>query len=294
MSRTPSALDTIATWSSGTGMAGIASSFSYAGLTDRRLLALSPSQAMLVMLVVPVFFHVYVSFFVEENFFVLLEHNETMKKVGSIKSNKLSDLTTKGKLDQQSSTLPSSLDTVDDRKTWAQRQSIIKSLLRYMLPMSLTYFAEYLINQGLLELMVFDCKHGFGTTPASQYRWYQVLYQVGVFVSRSSIKIVQLNMTVITLLPVLQLLNTAFFILNAIYAFVPSFAIVCVIVLYEGFIGGGSYVNTFHHIHKTIDPSIREFALSTVTTADSFGILVAAIVAIPVHNSICALQWYHA
>uniref|UniRef100_A0A0K0CSU5 Battenin n=1 Tax=Angiostrongylus cantonensis TaxID=6313 RepID=A0A0K0CSU5_ANGCA len=194
--------NTIATWSSGTGMAGIISSFSYAGLTDRRLLALSPAQTMLVMLVVPVIF--------------------------------------------------------------------MFTLLRYMIPLSLTYFAEYLINQGLLELTVFDCKNGFGTSPASQYRWYQVLYQVGVFVS------------------------PPFFMFNAIYAFVPNFAIVCVIVFYEGLIGGGSYVNTFHHIHKKVDPSTREFALSTVSLADSFGILLAALVSIPVHNAICAMQWYHA
>ncbi|KAK6014316.1 CLN3 protein, partial [Ostertagia ostertagi] len=47
---------TIATWSSGTGMAGVVAAFSYAGLTDQRLLALSPAQAMLVMLVVPAIF----------------------------------------------------------------------------------------------------------------------------------------------------------------------------------------------------------------------------------------------
>ncbi|VDM56406.1 unnamed protein product [Angiostrongylus costaricensis] len=259
--------NTIATWSSGTGMAGIISSFSYAGLTDRRLLALSPAQAMLVMLVVPV-----------------LRGSRTY---GNNEEGRLHEIEKVGRF--------------------------YVSLLRYMVPLSLTYFAEYLINQGLLELTVFDCKNGFGTSPASQYRWYQVLYQVGVFVSRSSIKIVQLNMLTIALMPILQfvpfmmcfllpslrsilfqLLNTAFFMLNAIYAFVPNFAIVCVIVFYEGLIGGGSYVNTFHHIHKKVDPSIREFALSTVSLADSFGILLAALVSIPVHNAICAMQWYHA
>lgn len=47
---------TIATWSSGTGMAGVVGAFSYAGLTDRHLLALSPTEAMIVMLVVPALF----------------------------------------------------------------------------------------------------------------------------------------------------------------------------------------------------------------------------------------------
>lgn len=274
--------NTIVTWSSGTGMAGIVGAFSYAGLTDHRLLALSSAQAMLVMLVVPVIFMF--------TFYVVLEHTETMKKTGSKKLAKLSNSTTKSKLDQRLSTLPTSFDAVDDAKIPIERLSIVVSLLRYMAPLSLTYFAEYLINQGLLELTVFDCDHGFGTSPASQYRWYQVLYQTGVFVSRSSIKVIQLNMLSIALMPVIQLINTVFFMLNAIYAFVPSMAIVCIIVLYEGLIGGGSYVNTFHHIHKKVHPSIREFALSTVSLADSIGILVAALVSIPIHNAICAMK----
>ncbi|RCN35350.1 CLN3 protein, partial [Ancylostoma caninum] len=136
-----------------------------------------------------------------------------------------------------------------------------KNLLRYMIPMFLVYLAEYLINQGLLELTVFDCVHGYGNSPASQYRWY-------------------------------QLLNLVFLTFNAIYAFVPHFGIVCAIILYEGLIGGGSYVNTFHHIHKKVEPSIREFALSTVSLADTLGILVAALTAIPLHNAICGMQWY--
>ncbi|ETN74589.1 CLN3 protein [Necator americanus] len=47
---------TIATWSSGTGMAGLIGAFSYAGMTDARLLALTSTGAMLVMLVMPAIF----------------------------------------------------------------------------------------------------------------------------------------------------------------------------------------------------------------------------------------------
>ncbi|KJH44978.1 CLN3 protein [Dictyocaulus viviparus] len=202
---------TIATWSSGTGMAGIVGAFSYAGLTDSRLLALLPAQAMLVMLVVPAIF-----------------------------------MFTKSQENKLSSISLSSIDVTDGRKALYQRLFIVK-----------------------LELTVFDCEHGFDISPASQYRWYQVqiflrfinllvLYQVGVFISRSSIKLVQLNMPLIALMPVLQLTNTVFFMVNAIYAFIPSFGIVCIIVLYEGLIGGGSYVNTFHHIHKKVFSSITD------------------------------------
>ncbi|CAJ0607637.1 unnamed protein product [Cylicocyclus nassatus] len=281
---------TIATWSSGTGMAGLVGSFSYAGLTDRHLLGLTPAQAMLVMLVVPALFMF--------TYFMLLEHTDMMKQVSfrKSKSGKSIDLgknnksSAEGSLKTSSST--SSAVTLTTPMTFAERIALAKCLLRYMIPLFLVYFAEYLINQGLLELIIFDCSHGFGTTPAAQYRWYQVLYQIGVFVSRSSINFIQLNMLLIAMMPGLQLLNTVLFLFNAIYAFLPNFAVVAGLVLYEGLIGGGSYVNTFHHIHKKVEPTIREFALSTVSLADSFGIMLAAFAAIPVHNAICAMQWY--
>ncbi|VDM78552.1 unnamed protein product [Strongylus vulgaris] len=48
--------NTISTWSSGSGMAGLAGTFSYAALTDVNLLGFTPTKAMLVMLIVPILF----------------------------------------------------------------------------------------------------------------------------------------------------------------------------------------------------------------------------------------------
>ncbi|KAJ1355408.1 hypothetical protein KIN20_012802 [Parelaphostrongylus tenuis] len=102
-----------------------------------------------------------------------------------------------------------------------------------MLPLALVEVADFVINQGLYELITFDCEHGFGASPGSQYKWFQVLYQVGSFVAKSSIKLIQFNMTaLIFLLPLLQFLNMVTFIFNAIYAFVPHFGVVCALVLY--------------------------------------------------------------
>ncbi|KAJ1355404.1 hypothetical protein KIN20_012798 [Parelaphostrongylus tenuis] len=156
------------------------------------------------------------------------------------------------------------------------------------------YVTEFVINQGLLELIIFDCNRRLWRKSKKSvqmvFRW---CIRFGVFISRSSIKFVQFNMTTIAfVLPLLQFLNMVFLIFNAIYAFVPHFAIMCAIVLYEGLIGGASYVNTFNHIHRKVDPAIREFALSTVIIGDTIGLLTAGILAIPIHNAICAMPWY--
>ncbi|KAK6012030.1 CLN3 protein [Ostertagia ostertagi] len=146
--------------------------------------------------------------------------------------------------------------------------------------------------QFKIELVVFDCAHGFHTTPSSQYRWYQVFYHIGVFLSRSSINLIKLNFVCISLLAVVQTATTIVVFFTAIYAYIPHFAIICSIMFFVGIVGGANYANTFYHIHRKVDPTIREFALSTVTFADTIGILAAALTAIPVHNWICAMKWY--
>ncbi|MEE6526517.1 hypothetical protein FKM82_027199, partial [Ascaphus truei] len=71
-----------------------------------------------------------------------------------------------------------------------------------MAPLSIVYFAEYFINQGLFELMYFP---NISMSHSEQYRWYQMLYQAGVFVSRSSLRCLRIRK--IWLLSVLQVIG---------------------------------------------------------------------------------------
>lgn len=85
----------------------------------------------------------------------------------------------------------------------SDKLSYIPALIKFMIPLGLVYFFEYLINQGLVstkiirinrfsiwfnhiyfqfELVYFE---KIWLSHAEQYRWYQVLYQLGVFTSRT-------------------------------------------------------------------------------------------------------------
>jgi battenin len=98
--------------------------------------------------------------------------------------------------------------------------------------------------------MVFNCARGFHLSKESQYRWYQVLYQLGTFISRSSVNLIRLPMAVMLLLPVMQAGNAAFFFVDTFWPFVPHITITLCLILIQGFVGGFSYVNTFDRIHK--------------------------------------------
>uniref|UniRef100_A0A0K0DEI7 Battenin n=1 Tax=Angiostrongylus cantonensis TaxID=6313 RepID=A0A0K0DEI7_ANGCA len=168
-----------------------------------------------------------------------------------------------------------------------QKVRTVIPLLKYMLPLVIVYFSEYFINQGLLELMEFSCSRGFGLTTASQYRWYQVLYQVGVFVSRSSSECIALPGEALPVLAMLQVLNVTIFYFEAVTGFMSHILLLMCLIIYEGLLGGAAYVNTFKVIHQEVPADRKEFSLGFVSISDTFGILLAGFTAIPVHNIIC-------
>ncbi|MCP9263483.1 Battenin [Dirofilaria immitis] len=285
----------VGAWSSGTGGAGIFGSFAYAMLTDMHMLRLTPQSALLLMLIVPLTFA-----FV---YWKLLLLPGNIHRVSICKpSTYLVTYTTLNRRrnsnissgDESAQLIDSYDDSNDDPISAIDQQSFRSKLimakpliLKYMLPFAVVYFAEYFINQGLLELLVFDCSHSFGIGQHGQYRWYQVLYQLGVFVSRSSVKFIQLQPSSILVIPILQVINAAFLFWDALEQFIPHVIVVFIIVFYEGLLGGAAYVNIFRLLHKSIPIEGREFSLSFVSMSDSFGIVCAGFLAIPAHNFIC-------
>uniref|UniRef100_T1PIM3 Battenin n=1 Tax=Musca domestica TaxID=7370 RepID=T1PIM3_MUSDO len=245
----------VSTWSSGTGGAGVIGSLSYATL---RSLNVSPRDTMLIMLVFP---------FIEAlSFWVLLRKPTAVLPVTNVESTE--EL------------------IVDDRPLEGFKEKLIyiKQLVKYMVPLALVYFFEYFINQGLFELVYFQDTF---LDKAAQYRWLNVDYQIGVFISRSSVNVFQLNK--IWLMSVFQFVNVVYFLTEVIYFYTPSIWITFVIVLWEGLLGGGAYVNTFYRMSKEIPPGRRQFAMAMVVQSDSYGIALAGFLSIPVHNAICSL-----
>lgn len=242
----------ISTWSSGTGGAGIAGSLAYSVL---RGIGLSTQNTMLVMIAVPSFEIVI--------FFCLLTKPKSMRIEDQHVGDKVVD-------DQPP------LTSVKEKILY------IRQLLHFMIPLCLVYFFEYFINQGLFELVYFP---DIFLDASEQYRWYQVTYQIGVFISRSSVNIVHIKQ--IWIMAVLQGLNVVFFFFEAYFMFTPSIWIIFGLITFEGLLGGGGYVNTFYRMGREIPASRREYAMMVVTLSDSLGITIAGFLAMPTHNWMC-------
>lgn len=156
--------------------------------------------------------------------------------------------------------------------TFKERAKMLPTLLWYILPLLLVYFGEYLINQGVQPSLVWP-----GTAIACQeYRYYQFLYQGGVFISRSSVNLFRVKN--IWWFPMLQILNLNILTLDAIYHFIPYYWIIFLIVIFEGLLGGATYVNVYYALSTETTGIIREYSMSMTSVSDSIGISIAALV----------------
>lgn len=245
----------ISTWSSGTGGAGVIGALSYAGLAT----VLSIENTLFVMLIVPVLQAI--------TFWYILKH-PTHTRISTIKTG----------VESQEQIIKVSEKSIRDKI------NLVPGLMKYMIPLGLVYLFEYFINQGLYELIEFD---GIWLKQLEQYRWLQADYQIGVFLSRSSVNIVRINR--IWILSLLQFINVIILLFETIYYYIPNIWIVFGLVMWEGLLGGGAYVNTFFQMSIEIPKEDREASLGIATMSDSIGIALAGWLSMPVHNAICKL-----
>ncbi|XP_015273733.1 PREDICTED: battenin [Gekko japonicus] len=266
----------VSAWSSGTGGAGLLGALSYLGLTQA---GLTPQHTLLTMNVIPII--------MLASYLLLAPPSHDPRwcwgvhPPGSLHSPPSSHQPLLG----SATTHQKNPESQGRNISLQEKGQVVKGLLKYLLPLAVVYFAEYFINQGLFELLYF---REAPLTHAEQYRWYQMLYQAGVFLSRSSASCVRIRY--IWALAVLQCLNMVFLLAAVYFMFLPSVYLVFVLIVYEGLLGGASYVNTFHCVSAESQPKHREFAMGVACVADTLGISLSGALAILVHNYFCRLS----
>lgn len=157
-----------------------------------------------------------------------------------------------------------------------------------MLPLLLVYIAEYTINQGVAPTLLFPLDQ----TPFDHYRafypTYNALYQLGVFISRSSLPFIRVHSLYTP--TVLQCLNLAVLTAHAVNPFIPSVYFIFVITFWEGLLGGLVYVSCFRRIREETKEEDREFSLGATTVSDSGGICIAGFVGMALETALCNRQ----
>ncbi|KAI0484050.1 BTN1 protein [Xylariaceae sp. FL0804] len=286
----------LAAWGSGTGAAGLAGAGLYVVLTD--WIGLSVKDSLLAAACLPVLMLL--------AFFVILPRgplrdSQRTKQYQPVPEalddapDDIEDTDADSALLASGPKAASSELSGGNQDIWARvRENLlrVKSLFfPYMLPLLLVYVAEYVINQGVSPTLLFPLK----SSPFSEYRdfypMYGFIYQVGVFISRTSVAFLRIRH--LYLPSFLQVGNLVLLTLHALLNFIPSVYIIFVIIFWEGLLGGAVYVNTFADIMENVPVTEREFSLGATSVSDSAGICIAGFVSMAVEVQLCNYQVRH-
>ncbi|KAK3075333.1 battenin CLN3 protein [Teratosphaeriaceae sp. CCFEE 6253] len=159
----------------------------------------------------------------------------------------------------------------------------------YMLPLFLVYVAEYTINQGVAPTLLFPLAETPFTRFRDFYASYAAVYQLGVFLSRSSLPFIRIRCS-LYIPSLLQVLNLALLTLHAVWPILPTVWVVFGVIFWEGLLGGVVYVSTYAAVREEVRGEEREFSLGAVSVSDSAGIFVAGLLGSGVEPLLCGWQ----
>lgn len=184
------------------------------------------------------------------------------------------------------------LDEARDNKqfSFALLGQITRKVGFFQLNLGLVYFFEYMCLTSFAERYVakmklehperhdeFIFKHG--------YVIFSFCYQIGVFLSRSSLSVIKIPK--VQILTGLQMINFVFFLFNTIFLFLGNFYVCFGLMVWVGLMGGGSYVNVMYQILES--PSLakneKELALTMTGVCNDIGILLASLLSLLLANT---------
>jgi len=249
---------TVIAWSSGTGAAGIVGAFYYLALAT--WFGLSMRTTLLIAGLLPCMMGVAYLFLLNS------EHAGTFIESDENENNsapKTASLSLKHRL------------------------LILRPLmLRYVVPLFLVYYCEYVINNSIYFSLFFPLEE----TPFTQYRQhyptYSALYQTGVFLSRTLAR--TLPITNGWTFAGMQAVMLAFLSVETVYGVVANVYVIFALILVEGLLGGAAYVNTFCNISEEVLKEQVEFSMAFTGVADSTGISLAGLTCLLYEPFLCA------
>jgi battenin len=175
---------------------------------------------------------------------------------------------------------------------------VVTELWPYMTPLFVVYVAEYSLQSGTWTAIGFpsvqdrDARSRF-------FVFSNWMYQLGVFVSRSSGTLFTAPMSVLWLMPMLQVANVFLYWHVAATArddydsngakyndlgFMYQSSFLYAGALYAGLLGGAVYVHGYKRICKDLPLQYREFALAATSFAECLGIVIADVLGLIIQS----------
>lgn len=186
----------------------------------------------------------------------------------------------------------SELDEAKDNKTLSIKElgRIASKVGFFQLNLGLVYFFEYMCLTSFADRYVAKMRIAHPER-ADEYIYrhgyviFSFCYQIGVFISRSSLSLIKIPR--VEIMTGLQCMNFIFFLFNTIFLFLDNFYACFGIMVWVGLMGGGSYVNVMYQILESpkLPKNEKELALTMTGVCNDIGILSASLMSLLLANT---------
>jgi len=282
--------DTVGGWSSGTGMAGVAGAALYLAFVAAGL-----SNFIIFLIAAPTTFIYLFAYFIwikepPPQIPASPAETEPLNPAPQVSEDHSSlpaphDAPTGGVGHAQVS-LQGSLNAEPEPKGCRRLCRVMGKVLRLSIQLLLVYFFEYVASVGSADLAVtpMDKKCSPRWEVRNAYIVLSFCYQAGVFLSRSSLKLIKIKW--IEIVTALQGLNFILWMLQDVWYFMDAWVMFPVMVQ-VGLLGGASYVNTFYLLlhSESIKPNEKELAVNLTALHITVGITLAAAFSLLMKNT---------
>jgi battenin len=121
------------------------------------------------------------------------------------------------------------------------------------------------------------------------YVLLSLCYQIGVFISRSSLSIITIRK--VWYLTYAQVINFIFFFTVAYYKWLPT-SLQLPVMIWVGLMGGASYVNCYYLLleNDSLPKRLKELATNTASFFVDTGILAASLFGLIISNFVIVSQ----
>jgi len=148
--------------------------------------------------------------------------------------------------------------------------------------LAVVYFFEYMITtaftQGTKDNIGIKYPDKIGTyIYTNAYVLFNFCYQVGVFLSRSSLSVIKIKR--VWILSAIQATFWTLWLVNSFTVWLQYFIALFAIMIFVGLMGGASYVNVVYCIRNSerLDRNEKELTMIMSTVFNDIGMLAASI-----------------
>jgi len=147
------------------------------------------------------------------------------------------------------------------------------------------YFLEYVCTTGFADKATTEQSEESNDVDKNAFIILQLCYQVGVYISRSSLSLIKIKkIWVLTLLQFVNCIGWGFI----AYYQLSSLPVLFIFMIWVGLMGGASYVNTLYQTLSSTDigKGEKEVGINIISMCCDSGVMSSALVVLLLDNTL--------